>query len=104
MVRRKTLKIVWDRNALDDLKSILEFLFKQSPEAPKIVKSAILARLKVIQTNAMICEADKLKADADNTFRAFVVYGYRLSYQIHQEQNEIRIIRVRHTSREPLGY
>lgn len=46
MVRRKTLKIVWDRHALDDLKSILEFLFKQSPEAPKIVKSAMLARVE----------------------------------------------------------
>jgi plasmid stabilization system protein ParE len=104
MVKSKSLKIVWDRHALDDLQSILEFLFKQSPEAPKIIKSAILTRLKVIQTNAFICESDKLKDKPDDTFRAFVVYSYRITYQINHTQKEIRIIRVRHTSREPLGY
>lgn len=104
MVKKASLKIIWDRNALDDFKSILEFLFRQSPEAPKIVKSAILARLKVIQTNAFICEPDKLKDHSGDAFRAFVVYSYRITYQIHKERKEMRIIRVRHTSREPLGY
>ncbi|MBA2612789.1 MAG: type II toxin-antitoxin system RelE/ParE family toxin [Bacteroidetes bacterium] len=104
MVKKKSFKIIWDRNALDDFKEILTFLSKQSTLAPKIVKDGILSRLNVISTNALICERDKLKDNSDKDFRAFVIYSYRITYQIKSENLEIRILRIRHTSREPLGY
>lgn len=104
MVKRTSFKIVWDREALDHLKDILAYLEKQSKQAPKIVKSAIISRLESIKTNPLICEFDKLKDSPNKDFRAFVVYNYRVTYQINLESNEIRILRVRHTSREPLGY
>jgi len=47
---------------------------------------------------------DKLKESPNKDFRAFVVYSYRLTYQIKIDAKEIRVLRVRHTSREPLGY
>ncbi|MHA8091849.1 type II toxin-antitoxin system RelE/ParE family toxin [Aquirufa regiilacus] len=37
-------------------------------------------------------------------FHVFVVFSYRLTYQIVEEQNLIRIVRIRHTSKEPLYY
>lgn len=104
MVSKKSFKIIWDRSALDDFKETLNFLSKQSPEAPKIVKGAIIARLDTISTNALICEVDKLKDISNKDFRAFVVYSYRLTYQIRSDLKEIRVLRVRHTSQEPLGY
>jgi plasmid stabilization system protein ParE len=104
MVKRKSFKIVWDRNALDNFKEILDYLSQQSTEAPRIVKKGVLSRLDVIKTNALICEIDKLKEMPAKEFRAFVVYSYRITYQVKAEQNEIRVVRVRHTSREPLGY
>ena len=104
MVKKKSFKIVWDGNALDNFEEILEFLSKQSTEAPKIVKKGILSRLRVIKTNALICETDKLKDPSEKEFRAFVVYSYRVTYQINIGAREIRVIRIRHTSREPLGY
>ena len=104
MVSQKSFKIVWDRNALDNLKDILEFLSKQSHLAPKIIKEGIFTRLEIIKTNALICEIDKLKENSSKEFRAFVVYSYRVTYQIKTETKEIRVIRVRHTSRDPLGY
>lgn len=104
MVDKKSFKIIWDRNALDDFKEILDFLSKQSIQAPKIVKTAVILRLDIIKTNALICEIDKLKDDANKEFRAFAIYSYRITYQIKKESKEIRIIRIRHTSREPLGY
>ena len=69
-----------------------------------IVKSAIIARLDLIKTNPLICELDKLKDSPNKEFRAFVVFSYRVTYQIKNDSKEIRVLRIRHTSREPLGY
>jgi plasmid stabilization system protein ParE len=104
MVKRNSFKIVWDRKALDHFKDVLSFLEKQSNQAPKIVKSAIMSRLDLIKTNPLLCEFDKLKDAPNKDFRAFIVYSYRVTYQISSDVKEIRILRIRHTSREPLGY
>lgn len=101
---KPSLRIFWDRKALDNFKDILTFLEKQSNQAPKIVKSAIIARLDLVKTNPLICELDKLKDPSNNEFRAFVVFSYRVTYQIKIESKEIRVLRIRHTSQEPLGY
>jgi plasmid stabilization system protein ParE len=104
MVKTSSLKISWDRKALDNLKEILTYLAKQDAQAPKIVKSAIISRLDIIKTNPLICESDKLKDPTHKDFRAFVIFSYRVTYQIKSETKELRVQRIRHTSREPLGY
>ncbi len=48
-------------------------------------------------------EKDKLKNPPDRSFRAFLVFNYRISYQVKTDLNEIRIVRIRHTGREPIG-
>lgn len=103
MVKSSSYRIVWDRKALDNFKEILAYLEKQSFQAPKIVKSAIFTRLDTIKTNPLITELDKLRDSPIKEFRAFVVYSYRVTYQIKKEVKEIRVLRIRHTSREPLG-
>ena len=104
MVKKRSFKIIWDKVALNDFKEILDFLSKQSTKAPKIVKEGVLTRLDIITSNAFICEIDKLKENPNKEYRAFIVYSYRITYQVKAETEEIRIIRIRHTSREPLGY
>ncbi len=104
MVKSKPLTIIWDDFALIELQEILEYLSGRSILAPKIVKKAVLANIKLISKSPFIFESDKLKIDKDQNFRAFSVYSYRITYQIVLENNEIRILRIRHTSREPLGY
>ena len=104
MVKASGSKVVWDRIALDNFKEILEYLAKHSSQAPKIVKDAIIARLEVIKTNPKITELDKLKDEPNKDFRAFIVYNYRVTYQIKTDLKEIWILRIIHTSREPLGY
>jgi plasmid stabilization system protein ParE len=103
-VVRPSYKIIWDRKALDHFKDILTYLEKQSKQAPKIVKDAILSRIDVIKTNPLISELDKLKDSPNKDCRAFVVFSYRVTYQIKSDAKEIRVLRIRHTSREPLGY
>lgn len=73
MVKSSSFRIIWDRKALDNFKEILAYLEKQSVQAPKIVKSAIMARLDIIKTNPLITEIDKLKDPENKEFRAFVV-------------------------------
>ena len=104
MVKQKSYTIIWDRVALDHFKEILDFLSKQNSQAPKIVKEGVLSRLDDIKKNALIFEIDKLKDNPNKEFRAFVIYSYRVTYQIKAATKEIRILRIRHTSREPLGY
>jgi plasmid stabilization system protein ParE len=104
MVKQKAYTIIWDRIALDYFKDILEFLSKQSSQAPKIVKDGVLSSLNAVKKNALIFELDKLKDTPNKEFRAFVIYSYRVTYQVKVETREIRVIRIRHTSREPLGY
>jgi plasmid stabilization system protein ParE len=104
MVKSHSFRIIWDRNALDNLKEILTYLEKQSTQAPKIVKRAITERLDLMKLNPLISEPDKLKDIPNKDFRAFVIFSYRVTYQIKVDRKEIRIVRIRHTSREPMGY
>jgi plasmid stabilization system protein ParE len=104
MVKSSSFKLIWDGEALDQLKGILEYLDEQSEQAPKIVKKAIFERLLAVQRNPLTSEVDKLKDPMNVDFRAFVVFSYRVTYQIENVKKEIRVLRVRHTSREPLGY
>jgi|GEM_PF-524743 len=104
MVKSSSFRLIWDSKALDQLKEILEYLNKQSEQAPRIVKKAIFERLSDVQKNPLSSEVDKLKEPMNIDFRAFVVFSYRVTYQIENVKREVRVLRVRHTSREPLGY
>ncbi|TAF45896.1 MAG: hypothetical protein EAZ51_09265 [Sphingobacteriales bacterium] len=72
---KPSFKIIWDRKALEHFKDVLTYLEKQSPQAAKIVKNAIIAKLKIIKINPFINELDKLKYLSNNNFRAFVIYS-----------------------------
>lgn len=104
MIKPKSYTIIWDRIALDDFKDILDYLSKQSSQAPRIVTKGVFSRLRDIEKNPLIFEIDKLKDNPNNEFRAFVIYNFRITYQIKEITHEIRILRIRHTSREPFGY
>ncbi len=104
MVKPLSFKIIWDRKALDHIKEILTYLETQNTQAPKIVKGAILKRLALLKRNPFAYELDKLKESPNEDFRAFVVFSYRVTYQIKSDKKEIRVLRIRHTSREPFGY
>lgn len=104
MVKSAAYTVIWDKKALEHFIEILDYLSKHSSQAPKIVKKGILERLEVIKGNPLLTELDKLKDPANKNFRAFIVYSYRVTYQINTDSKEIRILRIRHCSREPLGY
>jgi plasmid stabilization system protein ParE len=95
--------LVWDKIALDHLKEIYDSLKTgNNLDFAKEVKSAILKTSKELVANPYIYEQDRFKFDNDGGFRAFVKFKYRVGYKITDTQ--IRILRVRHTSREPIEF
>ncbi len=101
MVEKRDL--VWDKGALKHLKEIYDFLKKGEDLAfANEVKNTILTTTQELIKNPFIFEQDRFKFDSDSSYRAFVKYKYRVAYKITEKQ--IRILRVRHTSREPIEY
>ena len=88
--------------AKDDLKTILSFYKKQSLQGYTLVKQAILENINKAAGSPAIFVADELKKPKEESVRTFTVFHTRVSYQISEDK--ITILRLRHTSREPLDY
>lgn len=99
-----TFRVIWYAQALKAFDKILQYIHKESPAGAKIVKNAILTRVDSIKKNPFISKLDDLKLDNDGSYRAFVVFHYRVSYKVSEKDNTVIILRVRHTSREPLEF
>lgn len=101
MVNKRTL--VWDKIALTHLKEIYDYLKTENNLLyAKEVKDTILKTTKELLEQPNLYEQDRFKLDNDGSFRAFEKFKYRIAYKITEKQ--IRILRVRHTSREPIKY
>jgi len=68
----------------------------------QMVKNALIDLTIDLPQNPEKYPLDKFKTNNDGTWRAFEKYHYRISYRILE--NQIRIVRVRHTSKSPLTY
>ena len=94
--------IVWTKRSQQHMREAFEYISNDSPKnASRVLDDIIEAANKAIP-NPEIYAADKNKINNDGSYRAFVKHHYRVSYRI--TKNIIRILRVRHTSREPELY
>lgn len=95
-------EVVWTKRSLKQLKKIHSHINKDSPKnASKVVEEIAESVSKAIH-NPEIYAADKYKIDNDGGYRAFEKHHYRIVYRY--TKNIIRVLRVRHTSMEPLEY
>ena len=95
--------LVWDKVALNNLKDIYDYLKAGNNLVyAKEVKDTILKSTKELLANPNLYEQDRFKSDNDGSFRDFEKFKYRVAYKITEKQ--IRILRVRHASREPTDY
>jgi plasmid stabilization system protein ParE len=69
--------------------------------AQKVLKT-ILDMTEGLKENPDIYPTDKYRSNNKGDIRAFEKYSLRVAYQV--TETEIRIINVRHTSRDPLEY
>lgn len=95
-------KIIWPLLAQTQLAKIYRYILKISYQNAEQVKADILASTAKLSANPEIHPADKYKKYNDGSFRAYELYHYRIAYRITEE--EIIIVRVRHTAMEPKDY
>ena len=99
---KKKIKVEWRNEATIHFYEILEYLEKESEKAVSIVGNAILDEIESLIIFPTNHPPDRFKKNTTGNFRAFVIYSYRISYLI--ENDIVYILRIRHTSREPLEY
>jgi plasmid stabilization system protein ParE len=97
------VEVKWSKPALHQLDKALDFIIENGfiSYAAELEES-IISRIDNLIDNYTIYPSDKYKKDNDGSYRAFEVDEYRISYRVKKSQ--IKIIRVRHTSRRPLKY
>jgi plasmid stabilization system protein ParE len=94
--------ISWSVKALKQFGDAIEFIMKDSVQNAEKVRLDLLNKISILPEYPEIYPPDKYRIQNDGTYRAFELHRYRVSYRISSK--EIRIIRVRHTSMEPLTY
>jgi plasmid stabilization system protein ParE len=94
-------EIIWSETAQSQLKKIYKYLSKKSKsdEISSKVIDKIYNSVTILSTNWEIYELDEMKISNEGNYRAFERYSYRITYKITLEQ--IHILRIRHTSRNP---
>jgi plasmid stabilization system protein ParE len=91
--------IKWNKNALIQLVKAIDYIELDSIQNAAVVKTAIFAAIENLKKQPEKYSPDKYKLNNDGSFRAFELHHYRISYRCFE--NEIRIIRIRHTKRNP---
>jgi plasmid stabilization system protein ParE len=93
---------VWSKGARMELRKAYEYILQDSPQNAAKVRDEIIDLTLDLPKHPEKHAPDKFKKNNDGTWRAFEIYHYRISYRIMTD--EIRIVRMRHTSRSPLKY
>ena len=96
------VKVVWRKLALKQLNSVYNHIKKESLQSAKKVRKEIFDTAENLKHHPEIYPLDKYRKNNNGSIRSFEVYSYRIAYQV--TKSEIRILRVRHTRREPLEY
>ena len=101
MVKKKPT-IVIPKSPKSQLKEAYEFIKLDSPKNAEKVRSKILSAIKELTDHPERYGPDKYRMNNDGSFRAFEIYKYRISYHVSPDQ--ITIVRILHTKKEPKTY
>lgn len=92
-------RIEWGRQALRQFNKALLYIAEDSIQNAEKVRTDILENIEVLMLYPEKYPVDKYKLGNDGSFRAFELHRLRVAYFVGGDV--VRILRVRHTSREP---
>jgi plasmid stabilization system protein ParE len=95
-------KVVWDEPARNQLRSAFEYIRQDSLANAQKVRDDIITATRALSKFPERYPLDKNKDDNDGTYRAFEKHKYRIAYRVLP--GVIKILRVRNTRQEPMGY
>jgi plasmid stabilization system protein ParE len=93
---------VWTPQAIAELRKAYDYIRKDSPQNARKVVDELTRIADQLPAQPEMFPADKFKKNNVGKWRAFEKFHYRISYLITSK--EIRIVRMRHTSRTPVQY
>jgi len=93
---------VWSKRARAELQKAYLYILLDSLQNAEMVRDEIIDLTIDLPNHPEKHPLDKFKKDNDGTWRAFEKHHYRISYRI--TPMEIRIVRLRHTSKSPLNF
>lgn len=97
-------RVIWSKSSLKQLFKIHADVLKESDSlniADKLLDD-LLTSSEMLEDQPKLYPLDKYRKNNKGNYRAYEVHSYRISYREFKEN--IRIVRVRHTSRKPLKY
>jgi plasmid stabilization system protein ParE len=94
--------VVWSYRARLELKKVFDYIALDSLKYAILVRDELIDLTIALSENPEKYALDKYKINNDGSWRAFEKYHYRVSYKITATQ--IRVVRLRHTSKSPLNY
>ena len=96
------LEIVWTKRSQNDMRNAFDYISQDSVRNAVLALEDIVAMTNKALTNSEFFAPDKFKESNDGSYPAFEKHHCRVSYRF--DNKAIRILRVRHTSREPKIY
>lgn len=95
-------EIAWTAPAQKQLEGAYQYILKRSYQNAEKVKEDILSSTRKLALQPEIHPLDKYRKVNDGSFRAYELHRYRIAYRV--TERKIVIVRVQHTSMEPLNY
>ena len=95
-------EIRWPLAVQRQLAKAYKYILQDSYQNAEKIKSDILVSTRKLSTHPEMFAPDKYRKNNDGSFRAYEIHRYRIAYRV--TENEITIVRVRHTSMEPKPY
>lgn len=96
------LKIVWNKQALENIAKAIEWISKESITQAENVEEAIITKVEELSKNSEKHPPDKFKSNNKGNYRAFETHSYRVSYRVTPAV--VRILRIRHVKQKPKRY
>lgn len=94
--------VLWSQSAKIALRQAFEYIAIDSPQAAQAVINEIVDATLILVQHPERHHPDKFKKNNDGSWRAFELHRYRISYKVTDKH--IRVVRMRHISRNPLEY